>query len=151
MTIQLSDHFTYKKLAKFVLPSVFMMVFVSIYGVIDGLFVSWFAGKDSFASINFIMPFIMILGGMGFMIGSGGTALVAKTLGEGNKRRANEYFSMMVIFSVLLGIALTAFGIAFLKPIAYFLGASDDMISDCLIYGRIVIGFTPTFLLQVLP
>ena len=142
MEIQLSDHFTYKRLLKFVAPSIFMMIFISIYGVIDGLFVSRFVGKTAFASINLVMPFIMILGGMGFMIGTGGTALVAKTLGEGDKNRANRYFTMMVYFTLILGAVLTVLGIAFMRPIAYFLGASDEMIGDCVIYGITVIAFT---------
>ncbi len=148
MAIQLSDHFTYKRLFKFVLPSIAMMVFISIYGVIDGLFVSNFAGKTAFAAINLIMPFIMVLGGMGFMIGAGGTALVAKTLGEGDNQKANRYFTIMVLFTVILGTILTVGGIVFLKPIAYFLGATDYMIKDCLKYGRIVIAFTVSFMLQ---
>ena len=93
MSIQLSDHFTFSKLIRFALPSVVMMVFTSIYGVVDGLFVSNYAGKTAFAAINLVMPFIMVLGGMGFMIGTGGTALVAKVLGEGEKEEANRYFS----------------------------------------------------------
>lgn len=148
MQIQLSDHFTYKRLLRFVAPSIFMMIFISIYGVVDGLFVSRFVGKTAFASINLVMPFIMILGGMGFMIGSGGTALVAKTLGEGDKERANKYFTMMVYFTVILGAVLTLFGIVFIRPISYFLGASDAMIGDCVTYGVTVITFTTSFMLQ---
>lgn len=148
MKIQLSDHFTYKKLINFVMPSIGMMVFISIYGVVDGLFVSNFAGKTAFAAINLIMPFIMVLGGMGFMIGAGGTALVAKTLGENEKEKANRYFTIMVLFTIILGAFLTLIGIVFLKPISYFLGATEDMIGDCLLYGRIVIAFTVSFMLQ---
>ena len=148
MEIRLSDHFTYKKLYRFVLPSIFMMVFISIYGVVDGLFVSNFVGKTAFASINLVMPFIMVLGGMGFMIGTGGTALVAKTLGEGDKKKANRYFSMMVIFTVSLGAALTAIGIIFIRPISYFLGATESMINDCVTYGTVIIAFTTSFMLQ---
>ena len=103
MKIKLSDHFTYSKLLRFVFPSIIMMVFTSIYGVVDGLFVSNFAGKTAFASINLVMPFVMILGGIGFMIGTGGTALVSKVLGEGKKEKANEIFTMMIIFTLLLG------------------------------------------------
>lgn len=146
--IQLSDHFTYKKLLRFVLPSVIMMVFISIYGVVDGLFVSNFAGKTSFASINLIMPFVMVLGGMGFMIGTGGTALVSKTLGEGDRAKANRYFSMMILLTLIIGIAVSVFGIIFLKPVALFLGATEEMIGDCVLYGRILIGFTFSFMLQ---
>lgn len=146
--IQLSDHFTYRKLLQFVLPSIVMMVFTSIYGVVDGLFVSNFAGKTAFASINLVMPFIMVLGGIGFMIGTGGTALVSKMLGEGKKETANRYFSMMILFTVLLGLLLTAFGIVCMKPVAQFLGATPEMLGDCVLYGRIVISFTSAFMLQ---
>ena len=100
MEIQLSDHFTYKRLFRFVLPSIVMMVFTSIYGVVDGFFVSNFAGKSAFAAVNLVMPFIMILGGMGFMVGTGGTAIVSKALGEGEPEKANRYFSMMIIFTL---------------------------------------------------
>ena len=148
MDIKISDHFTYKRLLKFVAPSVFMMVFISIYGVVDGLFISRCVGKTAFASINLIMPFVMVLGGMGFMVGTGGTALVAKVLGEGDKAKANRYFTMLVLFTLILGAVLTVGGIAFLRPIAYFLGASEDMIDNCVIYGRIVIGFTSSFMMQ---
>lgn len=107
MGIRLSDHFTYKKLLRFVLPSIAMMVFISVYGVVDGFFVSNFAGKTSFAAINLVMPFVMLLGGIGFMVGTGGTALVSKVLGEGNREKANRYFSMMVFLTLLLGVLLT--------------------------------------------
>ncbi len=148
MPIQLSDHFTFKRLLRFVTPSIFMMMFISIYGVVDGLFVSRFVGKTAFAAINLVMPFVMILGGMGFMIGTGGTALVSKTLGEGDKKRANRYFTMMVYFTLILGAILTAFGVIFMRPIAYFLGASEEMIKDCVTYGIAVIAFTSSFMLQ---
>ena len=146
--ISLSDHFTYKKLLRFTLPSITMMVFTSIYGVVDGLFVSNFAGKTSFAAINLVMPFIMVLGGIGFMIGTGGTALVSKVLGEGDREKANRYFSMMIMLTAILGVILTVIGIVFIRPVAYFLRATDEMIDDCVIYGRIVIGFTVSFMLQ---
>lgn len=146
--IQLSDHFTYKNLIRFVIPSIIMMVFTSIYGVVDGLFVSNFAGKTSFAAINLVMPFIMVLGGIGFMIGTGGTALVSKILGEGNGEKANRCFSMMVSFTLILGVILTVLGIIFMKPVSLFLGATPEMLNDCLVYGRIVIGFTTAFMLQ---
>ena len=148
MSIQLSDHFTFKRLLRFAAPSIFMMMFISIYGVVDGLFVSRFVGKTAFASINLVMPFVMILGGMGFMIGTGGTALVSKTLGEGDKKRANRYFTMMVYFTLILGAILTAFGVIFMRPIVYFLGASEEMIEDCVTYGIAVIAFTSSFMLQ---
>ena len=146
--IRLSDHFTCKKLLRFVLPSIVMMVFTSIYGVVDGLFVSNFAGKTPFAAINLVMPFIMVLGGLGFMIGTGGTALVGKLLGQGEPEEANRCFSMMVWFALLLGGVLTVVGIVFMKPVSLFLGATEEMLGNCLIYGRIVIAFTVPFMLQ---
>ena len=146
--IRLSDHFSYAKLLRFTLPSICMMVFTSIYGVVDGLFVSNFAGKTPFAAINLVMPFIMILGGMGFMIGTGGTALVSKLLGEGKKDEAHSTFSMMVLFTLLLGLVLSAVGFLTMRPVSYFLGATDAMIDDCVLYGRIVTGVTIAFMLQ---
>ena len=148
MKIQISEHFTYKKLFRFVLPSVVMMVFTSVYGVVDGLFVSNFVGKTAFAAINLVMPFIMILGGMGFMVGTGGVALVLRTLGMGKERDAKRYFTMLVIFAVGLGAVLTAVGMSFVRPISRLLGATDDMIEHCVLYGRIVMGFTIFFMLQ---
>ncbi len=146
--IRLSDHFTYSKLLRFTLPSIVMMVFTSIYGVVDGLFVSNFVGKTAFASVNLVMPFVMILGGMGFMIGTGGTALVSKILGEGDPDTANRTFSIMVLFTLALGIVLSAAGIVFMRPVSRFLGATDAMMDDCVLYGRIVTGFTFAFMLQ---
>lgn len=148
MKIKLSDHFTYSKLLRFVFPSIIMMVFTSIYGVVDGLFVSNFAGKTAFASINLVMPFVMILGGIGFMIGTGGTALVSKVLGEGKKEKANEFFTMMIIFTLLLGALLSVIGVISMPWVAKFLGATEEMMADCVLYGRIVTGFTVAFMLQ---
>lgn len=148
MKIKLSDHFTYSKLLRFVFPSIIMMVFTSIYGVVDGLFVSNFAGKTAFASINLVMPFVMILGGIGFMIGTGGTALVSKVLGEGKKEKANEIFTMMIIFTLLLGALLSVIGVISMPWVSKFLGATEEMMADCVIYGRIVKGFTVAFMLQ---
>lgn len=148
MNIQLSDHFNYKKLFLFTLPSVVMMVFTSIYGVVDGFFVSNFAGKTAFAAINLIMPFIMILGSIGFMIGTGGSALVSYTLGTGDKEKANRYFSMMVYFTILSGILLTILGIIFVRPMAKLFGADESMLDTCVLYGRIVIAFNVTYMLQ---
>lgn len=148
MVIQISDHFNYKKLFRFVIPSIVMMVFTSIYGVVDGLFVSNFAGKAPFAAINLIMPFIMILGGTGFMIGTGGTALVSKIIGQGDREKANRYFTLLIRFAILLGLVLTIIGISVMRPVAKLLGASDDMMEYCVLYGRIVVGFTTFFMLQ---
>ena len=147
-SIRLSDHFTYGKLLRFTLPSICMMVFTSIYGVVDGLFVSNFVGKTPFAAVNLVMPFVMILGGMGFMIGTGGTALVSKLLGEGKQEEAHRTFSMLVLFTLLLGAVLSAVGILTMPAVSRLLGASDAMMADCILYGRIVTGFTFAFMLQ---
>ena len=147
-SIRLSDHFTYGKLLRFTLPSICMMVFTSIYGVVDGLFVSNFVGKTPFAAVNLVMPFVMILGGMGFMIGTGGTALVSKLLGEGKQEEAHRTFSMLVLFTLLLGAVLSAVGIITMPAVSRLLGASDAMMADCVLYGRIVTGFTFAFMLQ---
>lgn len=146
--IKLSDHFTYTKLFRFVLPSICMMVFTSIYGVVDGYFVSNYAGKTAFAAINLIMPFLMILGGMGFMLGTGGTALVSRVLGEKDEKRANEYFSMTILFTVVLGIVLTVVGLVMMRPVAIWFGATPEMVDDCVLYGNIVVSFTTMFMLQ---
>ena len=146
--IQLSDHFTYKKLFRFTFPSIIMMIFTSVYGVVDGLFVSNYVGKTAFASINLIMPFLMILGGLGFMVGTGGSALVAKTLGEGDKKNADRYFTMMLMFTCILGAVASVAGFIFMPQIAKLLKASDEMMGDCVLYGRIIIGFNIAFMLQ---
>lgn len=146
--IQLSDHFTYGKLFRFTLPSIVMMLFISIYGVVDGLFVSNFVGKTAFAAINLVMPFVMVIGGVGFMIGTGGTALVSRVLGEGKRELANRYFTMMVWLSIIVGAVLSTVGIAFMEPVSRFLGATDAMLPDCVLYGRICIGFSVSFMLQ---
>lgn len=148
MNIQLSNHFTYSRLIRFVIPSVAMMIFTSVYGVVDGLFVSNFVGKTPFAAVNLIMPFCMILGAFGFMFGTGGTALVAKTLGEGNEERANQIFSMLIYVALALGILLALFGIVFVEPIALKLGADISMLGYCVIYCRIVLLGLPFFMLQ---
>lgn len=149
MNIQLSDHFTYKKLIKFTLPSVLMMIFTSIYGVVDGIFISNFAGKTQFAAVNFIMPFLMILGTFGFMFGAGGSALISKTMGEGNMPKANRLFSMLTYTSVITGIVLAALGIIFIRPAASVLGASDEMLDYCVTYGRIILVALPAYMLQM--
>lgn len=148
MNIQLSDHFTYGRLIRFVIPSVAMMIFTSVYGVVDGLFVSNFVGKTPFAAVNLIIPFCMILGAFGFMFGTGGTALVAKTLGEGKKERANQIFSMLIYVALLLGILLALFGIVFVEPIALKLGADEAMLGYCVKYARVVLLGLPFFMLQ---
>lgn len=148
MEIRLSDHFTYRRLFRFVLPSIVMMIFTSIYGVVDGLFVSNFAGKTEFAAVNLIMPFPMLLGAFGFMIGTGGSAIVSKTLGEGKKEKANEYFSMLVYITVVAGIILSVAGIVFIRTIAKWMGATDELMEYCVTYGRLLLCALTPFMLQ---
>lgn len=148
MNIQLSEHFTYKKLFRFCLPSIAMMLFTSIYGIVDGFFVSNYVGKTAFAAINLIMPFLIVMACFGFMIGTGGGALVAKTLGEGDKQEANRYFTMLLLLTLILGILMSVVGFAFMRPISYMLGATDDMIEHCVIYGRIINAFNTAYMLQ---
>ena len=148
MKIQLSEHFTYKKLLRFVLPSIVMMIFTSIYGVVDGLFVSNYVGKTAFAAVNLIMPFLMAISALGFMIGTGGSAIVAKTLGEGKKKQANEYFSMLVYLTLIGGIVLSALGILFSPLIARGLGADGALLTNCVLYARITLLSMPAFMLQ---
>nr|MDE7288295.1 MATE family efflux transporter [Oscillospiraceae bacterium] len=146
--IQLSDHFTYKKIFRFCLPSIAMMIFTSVYGVVDGFFISNVVGKVPFAAVNIIFPFIMIVNSFGFMIGTGGSALVAKTLGENDPEKANRYFTMMIKLTAAMGITVSTLGIIFLKPLSYLLGATDDMIDYCVTYGRTALTFNTFFMLQ---
>ena len=148
MTIRLSDHFDVKRLLRYTEPSIIMMIFTSIYGVVDGYFVSNFAGKTPFAAVNLIIPLLMILGCVGFMFGAGGGALIAKTMGEGEDHRANEIFTMVIIVSVALGMLLGAIGFAFLKPIARKMGAEGEMLEQCVLYARIILIAQPFYVLQ---
>jgi len=137
MTIQLSDHFTYKRLLRFTLPSIAMMIFTSIYGVVDGIFVSNYAGKTAFAALNLIMPYLMATSVIGFMIGTGGTALISMTLGMGDRKRANELFSLLTYVAIGGGLLLTVVSVIFMRPAAILLGATGQMLEDCVIYGNI--------------
>ncbi len=148
MKIQLSEHFTYNKLLRFVFPSIVMMIFTSIYSVVDGLFVSNFVGKTALASINLILPFLMGLSALGFMIGTGGSAIVAKTLGEGDPKRANAYFSMLVYVTAIGGILLALLGMLLVPSVASLLGAEGELLSNCILYGRINFISLPAFILQ---
>ena len=148
MKIQLSDHFTTPRLLRFVFPSIVMMIFTSIYGVVDGLFVSNYVGKTPFAAVNLIMPFLMIMGAVGFMFGTGGSAVVSQSLGEGKPERANQYFSMMVYVVIGSGIVLTLAGLIFLRPIAAAFGATGEMLDNCVVYGRIILYTLTAFMLQ---
>lgn len=148
MKIQLSEHFTYHKLLRFVFPSIIMMIFTSIYSVVDGLFVSNFAGKTALASINLVFPVLMGLSALGFMIGTGGSAIVAKTLGEGKKEKANEYFSMLVYVTAIGGILLSMLGALMIPEIARILGAKGELLDNCILYARISFLSMPAFMLQ---
>ena len=149
MNIQLSDHFTYQKLLRFTLPSIGMMIFTSIYGVVDGFFVSNFVGKTPFAAVNLIYPFLMILGAFGFMFGTGGSALIAKTMGMGRMEKAQQLFSMLIFLSSVTGVVIAALGILFVRPIAAALGAEGELLEDCVLYGRIILLAIPAFMLQM--
>ncbi len=146
--IQLSEHFTYKKLIRFTLPSVVMMIFTSIYCVVDGIFVSNFVGKTPFAALNLIMPFLQMLGVVGFMLGTGGSALVAKVLGEGNRERANSLFSMLVYLLTTMGIVLALVGVVCVPLVAEWLGAEGTMLDYCVRYANILLISLPMFVLQ---
>lgn len=148
MDISLSNHFDYKKLLRFTLPSIIMMIFTSIYSIVDGFFVSNFVGKTSFAAVNFIMPFLMILGAFGFMFGTGGSALIAKTMGEGKKEEAKRLFSLFVYVSAGFGVIVAVFGIFFVEPIAAALGAKGAMLENCVTYSRIILIALPAFMMQ---
>ena len=148
MRIQISDHFTVGKLLRFVFPSIIMMIFTSIYGVVDGFFVSNYVGKTPFAAVNLIMPLLMAVGAIGFMLGSGGSALVAKTCGEGDAKRANRYFSMVIYAAVIIGFAAALVCFFLIRPIASMMGARGEMLEYCVLYARILIFTLPMFMLQ---
>lgn len=148
MKIQLSDHFTYRKLLRFTMPSIVMMLFTSIYGVVDGIFVSNFAGKTPFAAINLIMPYIMLFGSFGFLVGTGGTALISKTLGMGDRQKANQVFSLLTWVCIIGGLILTAVSMLLLRPAAIFMGAKDQILEDCVTYGLIVLPATAAYITQ---
>ena len=150
MKIQLSDHFTYGRLIRFTIPSITMMIFTSVYGVVDGFFVSNFAGKTPFAAVNLIMPFLMIIATVGFMFGTGGSALVAKSFGEGEPERANRSFSLFVYVSFALGVLLAVLGIVFIRPISVLLGAEGELLENCVTYARIILAALPFYVLQLL-
>lgn len=149
MKIYLSDKFTYGKLLRFTAPSIIMMIFTSIYGVVDGFFVSNYVGKTPFAAVNFIYPFLMILGTVGFMFGTGGSAIVAKTLGENNEEKANRLFSFFVYISVALGAVIAVLAFIFIRPIAAALHAEGELLENCVLYGRIFILGLPMYVLQM--
>ena len=146
--IGLSDHFTYKKLIRFTLSPIIMMVFTSIYGVVDGYFVSNYVGKTTFAALNLIWPFIMVMGSIGFMFGTGGSALVAKTMGEGDNKKANEQFSFLVYISIIMSVVIALLAFIFMRPISILLGAQGELLRNCILYGRILCTSVVFFVLQ---
>lgn len=146
--MQLSQHFTCRRLLRYCLPSIIMMAFTSVYGVVDGFFVSNFAGKTPFAAVNFIMPILMILGCAGFMFGTGGSALIGMALGEGDNKKANNIFSLVVYSSIVCGVLLAIIGLVILRPVATLMGAEDEMLRQCLIYGGIFLAGLPFYILQ---
>lgn len=146
--IQLSDHFGFSRLFRFTFPSIVMMIFTSIYGIVDGFFVSNFAGEAAFVAVNFIIPYPLILGAVGFMFGSGGSALIARTLGEGDRQKANRIFSLIVYTSIISGVVIMIVGLLLLRPVAIFLGASGDLLTDSLRYGNIILLAIPAYILQ---
>lgn len=146
--IQLSDHFTYSRLVRFVLPCIGTMLFTSIYGIVDGLCVSNFVGKTAFAAVNLIMPLPMLIGTIGFMLGTGGSAIVGITLGEGDNKKADEFFSLFLIAALVAGIVFTVIGLLIIEPVAALLGAKGEMLDYALRYGRILLISLPTFILQ---
>lgn len=148
MRIQLSDHFTYKRLLHFVLPSILMIICTSVYSIVDGFFVSNFVGKTPFAAVNLIMPILMGVGTIGFMIGTGGSAIISKVMGEGKQEQANQYFSMLVYVAFLFGTLISIVGFIFIRPIADALGATGELLEDCVIYARILFCSMPVFILQ---
>lgn len=146
--IQLSDHFTYKRLFRFTYSAILMLIFTSIYGIVDGFFVSNFVGKNEFVALNYIYPVLSILGSIGFMFGTGGTALISKYFGENNPKKANEIFSMNTYISFLIGIVLAIISYIFLPDIAYLLNARDELLDNAVLYGRIIIIALPFYILQ---
>ena len=148
MSVQLSDHFTYRKLFAFVLPPIAMMLLTSVYTMVDGLFVSHFVGKTAFAAVNFVFPVVILMAGVGSMFGTGGTALVAKTLGQGAAKRAKRYFTQIILLAALSGSLMGALGCIFLPQICRVLGATPELMPDALTYGRIMLAFLPCCILQ---
>ena len=148
MNIKLSDNFTYKKLLLFSFPSIIMMIVESIYSVVDGFFVSNFVGKTPFAALNFIMPALMIMGSLGFMFGTGGSAIIAKTMGEGDNKKANELFSLFVYVAIGIGIVIEVVGFIFMPSLAKMLGAEGEMLKECVIYARLILTALPFYLVM---
>lgn len=150
LRIQLSDHFSYTKLLRYSMPSIIMTVFISLYGIMDGLFVSNFAGKTPFAAISLILPFVFAMGSVGFMVGTGGAAIIAKTLGEKQREKANQIFSMLLVFTIIIGIILTMIGLMIIRPVAMAMGATGELLENSVLYGNIMLSFQTFFMLQTM-
>lgn len=150
MQIQLSDHFDYSRLLRFTLPSIAMMVFTSVYSVVDGYFVSNYAGKQPLAAVNMAWPVIMMLASLGMMFGTGGSALIAAAQGRGRKQRANEYFSLIVYVVIVLGFVLAGATWFLMEPIMKLLGAEGNLLADCVFYGQVCLVGLPAFMMQML-
>ena len=148
MNSTFSGHFGYRRLLRVTLPSIVMMIFTSIYCVTDGFFVSNFAGKAAFTAVNFIMPYLMILGCVGFLFGTGGSALIGKTMGEGDRKHADRLFSMVICVTALSGLALGVLGIVLLRPVAELLGAEGELLENCVRYGSLILIANPAYVLQ---
>ena len=148
MKQKLSDHFTYTKLIRYALPSVVMTMFISLYGIMDGVFVSNFADKTSFAAISFILPFVSAVSAFGYMLGTGGAALIAKTLGEQQREKADQLFSLFILFTVMIGVAMTAVGLLMIRPAAIMMGATGGLLEKSVLYGRIMISCQTAVMLQ---
>ena len=148
MRITLSDHFTYQKLLRFTMPSIVMMIVTSVYSIVDGFFVSNCVGKNAFAALNLIFPVLMALSAFGFMVGTGGSALIGKTMGEGDRKHADRLFSMVICVTALSGLALGVLGIVLLRPVAELLGAEGELLENCVRYGRLILIANPAYVLQ---
>ena len=148
MAIKISDHFTFGRLLRYTAPTIVMTVFMSVYGIVDGLFVSNFAGKQAFSALNLIYPLLMMLGAVGFMLGRGGSALVAKTMGEGDDERAQGLFSMIVYATLIIGVIGTCVGLIIVKPVAVFMGAEGELLQLSTLYGHILCFSLPFLMLQ---
>jgi len=148
MGIKLSEHFNYSKLLKFTFPTIIMMIFTSLYGIVDGIFISNFAGSEPFAAINIVWPVIMLFSTVGFMVGTGGSALVSKTLGEEKKEKARQYFSMLIYFEIIVGILFSVIGIFTIRPLSILMGAEGNILDEGVAYGKILLIPLTAFILQ---
>ena len=146
--MQFSEHYTYKKIIRYTVPPIIMMIFTSLYSVVDGLFLSNCAGKQAFSAVSFIMPYLMMFNSTGFMLGTGSSALIAKKMGEKKYKSANEIFTTVVVVSIFSGVILSFIGLIFLTPVASMQGAKGELLNNCLKYGRIYLLGVPACIIQ---